>query len=97
VSREVARAVPIAAGLGRFLIRSVRDDETEHAVKVFPGWLRQRIEAVIWTLKNQLGLERHTVRISRGLYQRVCALDAAIWHAWLIDAPAKRSLIAYDL
>lgn len=67
---------------------------------MFPGWLRQRIEAVVWTLKNQLGLERHTVRITRGLwtclYQRVCALDAAIWHAWLIDAPAKRSLIAYD-
>ena len=24
----------------------------------FPTWLRQRVEAIIWTLKGQLGLER---------------------------------------
>jgi hypothetical protein len=28
--------------------------------------------------------------------QRLLALNAAIWHNWLIDAPVKRSLIAYD-
>jgi hypothetical protein len=28
--------------------------------------------------------------------QRLLALAAAIWHNWAIDAPVKRSLIAYD-
>ncbi|CAM3558022.1 hypothetical protein NOGI109294_02390 [Nocardiopsis gilva] len=50
------------AALGHVLVRPVRDDETEPGVRVFPGWLRQRVEAVIWTLKNQLGLERHNAR-----------------------------------
>ncbi|MBB5996534.1 hypothetical protein HNR25_004965 [Streptomonospora salina] len=87
-----------AAGLGHPLLRPARADEPENPS--FPGWLRQRIEAVIWTLKNQLGLERHAARTTEGLWartcQRICALNAAIWHNWLIDAPIKRSLIAYD-
>jgi hypothetical protein len=33
----------------------------------FPNWVRQRVEAVIWTLKSQLGLERHGGRIPAGL------------------------------
>lgn len=89
-----------AADLGHLLIRPTRQDEPERAVEVFPSWLRQRIEAIIWTLKNQLGLERHQARTTEGLWarvcQRICALNAAIWHNWLIDAPVKRSLIAYD-
>lgn len=89
-----------AAALGHLLIRPRRDDEPEPEVTVFPSWLRQRIEAIIWTLKNQLGLERHNARTTEGLWarvcQRICALNAAIWHNWLIDAPVKRSLIAYD-
>jgi hypothetical protein len=28
--------------------------------------------------------------------QRQLALNATIWHNWVIGAPAKRSLIAYD-
>ena len=67
---------------------------------VFPNWLRQRVEAIIWTLKNQLGLERHGGRVPAGLWarivQRLLALNAAIWHNWQIGAPVKRSLIAYD-
>ncbi|MBR8745468.1 hypothetical protein [Nocardiopsis sp. MG754419] len=86
-----------AADLGHPLVRPSRKGESE---QVFPGWLRQRIEAIIWTLKNQLGLERHQARTTEGLWarvcQRVCALNAAIWHNWLIGAPVKRSLIAYD-
>jgi hypothetical protein len=66
----------------------------------FPNWLRQRVEAIIWTLKNQLGLERHGGRVPAGLWarvvQRLLALNAAIWHNWQIGAPVKRSLIAYD-
>src|SRR5947207_1883702 len=66
----------------------------------FPNWLRQRVEAIIWTLKNQLGLGRHGGRVPAGLWarvvQRLLARNAAIWHNWLVSAPVKRSLIAYD-
>ena len=84
--------------LGLALIRPARKDEKQP--RYFPNWLRQRVEAIIWTLKNQLGLERHGGRVPAGLWarvvQRLLALNAAIWHNWLIGAPVKRSLIAYD-
>jgi hypothetical protein len=86
------------AELGLLLLRPARTDE--HDPGVFPNWLRQRVEAIIWTLKNQLGLERHGGRVPAGLWarivQRLLALNAAIWLNWSIDAPVKRSLIAYD-
>ncbi len=85
-------------GLVLTLIRPARKDET--APRYFPNWLRQRVEAIVWTLKNQLGLERHGGRVPAGLrtriIQRLLALNACIWHNWLIGAPVKRSLIAYD-
>jgi hypothetical protein len=84
--------------LGLTLIRPARKDEK--AARPFPNWLRQRIEAIIWTLKNQLGLERHGGRAPAGLWarivQRLLALNAVIWFNWQIGAPVKRSLIAYD-
>jgi Transposase DDE domain len=84
--------------LGLTLIRPARKDEKQP--RPFPNWLRQRVEAVIWTLKNQLGLERHGGRVPAGLWarvvQRLLALNAAIWFNWLIGAAVKRSLIAYD-
>jgi Transposase DDE domain len=80
------------------LIRPARKDEKQP--RPFPNWLRQRVEAIIWTLKNQLGLERHGGRVPAGLrariLQRLLALNAVIWHNWMIGAPVKRSLIAYD-
>lgn len=95
-----ASAEKAAADLGYVLIRPVSQDEPQPTAAVFPGWLRQRIEAVIWTLKNQLGLERHAARNTEDLWtrlcQRICALNAATWHNWLIGAPIKRSLTAYD-
>ena len=85
-------------GLELTLIRPARKDET--APRPFPNWLRQRVEAIIWTLKNQLSLERHGGRVPAGLWarivQRLLALNAAIWFNWQIGAPVKRSLIAYD-
>jgi hypothetical protein len=79
------------------LIRPARSDEKP---RPFPNWLRQRVEAIIWMLKNQLGLERHGGRAPAGLWtrivQRLLALNACIWHNWMIGAPVKRSLIAYD-
>jgi hypothetical protein len=84
--------------LGLVLVRPARKDEK--TPRYFPNWLRQRIEAIIWTLKSQLGLERHGGRGPAGLWarivQRLLALNAAIWHNWQIGAPVKRSLIAYD-
>jgi hypothetical protein len=86
------------ADLGLTLIRPARKDEKPP--RPFPNWLRQRVEAIIWTLKNQLGLEDHGGRVPAGLWtrivQRLLALNAAIWHNWTIGATVKRSLIAYD-
>jgi hypothetical protein len=85
-------------GLELTLVRPAR--KNEDTGRPFPNWLRQRVEAVIWTLKNQLGLERHGGRVPAGLWarvvQRLLALNAAIWHNWMTGAPVKRSLIAYD-
>jgi hypothetical protein len=86
------------AGLELGILRPARTDEPDPGV--FPNWLRQRIEAIIWTLKHQLGLDRHGGRIPAGLrarvLQRLLALNTAIWFNWQIGAPTKRSLIAYD-
>ncbi len=85
--------------LGLTLIRPARKDDKPP--RPFPNWLRQRVEAIIWTLKHQLGLEDHGGRVPAGLWtrivQRLLALNAAIWHNWTIGATVKRSLIAYDL
>ena len=54
--------------LGLTLVRPARKDEK--APRYFPNWLRQRVEAIIWTLKNQLGLERHGGRVPAGLWAR---------------------------
>jgi hypothetical protein len=86
------------ADLDLLLIRPARTDE--HQPRPFPNWLRQRVEAIIWTLKRQLGLEHHGGRVPAGLWarvvQRLLALNTAIWHNWTMGAPVKRSLIAYD-
>ena len=85
-------------GLGLTLIRPARKDEKKP--RSFPNWLRQRVEAIIWTLKKQLGLEHHGGRVPAGLWarvvQRLLALNACIWFNWQIQAPVKRSLTAYD-
>jgi hypothetical protein len=86
------------ADLGLTLLRPARKDEKPP--RPFPNWLRQRVEAIIWTLKHQLGLEDHGGRVPAGLWtrivQRLLALNAAIWHNWTMGATVKRSLIAYD-
>ncbi len=86
------------AGLDLDLIRPARKDEKKP--RYFPNWLRQRAEAIIWTLKSQPGPEHHGGRVPAGLrarvVQRLLALNAAIWHNWLTGAPVKPSLIAYD-
>jgi hypothetical protein len=84
--------------VGATLIRPDRRDEQRLWGSL--GWVRQRIESVNDTLKGQLGLEEHGGRIHAGVTsrvaQRLLALTAGVWHNWLIDAPEKRSLVAYD-
>jgi len=64
------------------------------------GAIRQWIEAIFDTTKDQLSLERHGGRTVAGVFvrvaQRLCALAAAVWFNWEIGVPVKRSLIAYD-
>lgn len=84
--------------LGATLVRPDRRDERRRYGKL--GWIRQRIESVNDTLKGQLGLEDHGGRTHLGVFvrvaQRLLALTAGVWHNWLIEAPCKRSLVAYD-
>lgn len=86
------------ADLDLLLIRPARKDEK--ILRPFPNWLHQRIKAIIWTLKHQLGLEEHRARVPQGLWarvvQRLLALNAVIWHNWNIGAPVKRSLSVYE-
>lgn len=84
--------------LDAVLVRPDRRDEARRHGKL--AWIRQRIESVNDTLKGQLGLEQHGGRTDLGVFvrvaQRLLALTAGVWHNWLIDAPCKRSLVAYD-
>jgi hypothetical protein len=84
--------------LGLTFIRPDRRDETRRHGSLAP--IRQRIESIIDTLKGQLSLEQHGARTLPGIHarinQRILAMAAAIWHNWTINAPAKRSLTAYD-
>ncbi|MEZ0115936.1 hypothetical protein ABH920_009978 [Catenulispora sp. EB89] len=67
--------------------------------RCYPAWLRQRIESVNQSLKHPLGIEQPGAHRPDGLFtrivQRLLALNAAIWHNWLIGANHKRSLTAY--
>lgn len=62
--------------------------------------VRQIIESVFDTLKDQLDLERHKGRTIDGvtarITQRILALTTAIWHNDLIGNPTLRSLTPYD-
>ncbi len=84
--------------LGATLLRPDRRNQRRRYGKL--GWIRQRIESINDTLKGQLGLEEHGGRTHLGVFvrvaQRLLALTAGVWHNWRIDAPDKRSLVAYD-
>lgn len=62
--------------------------------------IRQVIESIFDTLKDQLGLERHGGRTHAGvitrIVQRLLALTAVIWHNDRTGQPVPRSLTAYD-
>jgi hypothetical protein len=80
------------------LVRPDRADEPARFGNL--GGVRQWIEAIIDTLKDQLSLERHGAHTIQGAWvrvaQRLLALAAGIWFNWQLGAPVKRSLVAYD-
>jgi hypothetical protein len=86
------------AGLGAFLVRPDRADEPYRFGSL--GGMRQWIESVINTLKDQLGLEQHRGRTLGGVFvrvgQRLLALATVVWFNWQLGEPDKRSLVAYD-
>jgi hypothetical protein len=86
------------AALGALLVRPDRKDEPRRFGSL--GGMRQWIESTFDTLKDQLGLERHGGRTLGGVFvrvaQRLLALAACSWWNWEINAPVKRSLVAYD-
>jgi hypothetical protein len=84
--------------LGATLARPDRADEPYRFGSL--GGVRQWVEAIFDTLKDQLGLERHGAHTIQGLWvrvaQRLLALAVAIWCNWQLGVPVKRSLLAYD-
>lgn len=85
---------------GITLIRPTRKGESPRAGQQFLRPLRQTIESIFDTFKDQLSLERHGGRTIAGVCarvaQRILALTAAIWHNDHTHAPVLRSLTAYD-
>ena len=84
--------------LGCRLIRPDRKDEPLRYGNL--GGCRQWIEAIIWSAKDKLSLERHGARTLPGLIariaQRLLALAAAIWHNHQVGHHPVRSLVRYD-
>jgi len=80
------------------LVRPDRKDEKRRYGNL--GGMRQRIESVYDTCKDQLALERHGARTPAGAFariaQRLLALAACIWHNWTIRTTRLRSLNSYD-
>jgi len=88
------------AQAGLTLLRPARKGEAERAGSRFFKPLRQTVESIFDTYKDQIDLERHGGRTPAGvlvrILQRILALTAAIWHNDRAGKPVKRSLLAYD-
>jgi len=88
----------VDSGLG--LLRPARKGEPERPGARFFKPLRQTVESIFDTFKDQLDLERHGGHTPAGvlvrILQRVLALTAVIWHNDATGRPVKRSLLAYD-
>ena len=88
----------VVGELGAVLVRPDRQDEPARFGNL--GGIRQWIEAIFDTLKDQLSLEGHGAHTIQGLWirvaQRLLALATGVWFNWQLDTPVKRSLVAYD-
>jgi len=85
------------AELGALLVRPQRADEPDRPAPAI-GRIRQRIESIVNSLKDQLQLERHLARTPEGLIcriaARILALTAAVHLNWQLRRP-PRALTAY--
>lgn len=85
---------------GLTLLRPATRNETPRPGAGLLRPLRQRIESVFDTLKDQLGLERHNgptpTAVTTRVAQRILALTATIWHNDNTSNPHLRSLTPYD-
>ena len=83
--------------LGALLLRPSRADEPQRQTPPI-GKIRQRIESIVNSLKDQLRLENHLAKTPAGLVCRVAArilaLNAAIHLNWQLGQP-RRALTAY--
>jgi Transposase DDE domain len=85
------------AELRALLLRPSRTDEPERPNPPI-GWIRQRIESIVNTLKDQLLLERHGARTPTGLLARVTARILALCAAINLNQRlglTSRELVAY--
>ena len=73
------------------VLRPARRTEPDNGLHL--SSIRQRIESIFWTLKDQLGLEAHRARTLHGLRARIAAkllaYRAGIWLNWLLDRPSR--------
>ncbi len=78
--------------LGALLLRPSRADEPDRAQPPI-GWIRQRIESIVHSLKDQLLLERHGARTPDGILARVAArilaLCTSISLNWQLGLPSR--------
>ena len=85
------------AELGALLVRPQRADEPDRPAPAI-GRIRQCIESIVNSLKDQLQLERHLARTPEGLIcriaARILALTAAVHLNWQLRRPT-RALTAY--
>jgi hypothetical protein len=76
---------------GAAVLRPARKTEPENGLHL--SGIRQRIESIFWTLKDQLGLERHRARTLHGLRARIAtkllAYSAGIWLNHSLGRPTR--------
>ena len=87
----------IVCSSGATLLRPDRADEEPRFGSL--GRVRQWIESIVYTGKDQLSLEHHGARTLEGLIariaQRLLALAAGCWHNWLLGTPGRHFTV-YD-
>jgi hypothetical protein len=92
--REFEQAV---RELHALVVRPSRADEPDRVSPAI-GWIRQRIESIVQTLKDPLCLEHHLAKTPAGLsariLARIVALCAAIHLNWQLGKP-PRELVGY--
>ena len=80
-----------ASSYGATVLRPARKTEPDNGLHL--SSIRQRIESIFWTLKDQLGLEAHRARTLHGLRARIAskllAYSAGIWLNWLLGRPSR--------